>query len=221
MRRERVVLSWSGGKDSALALSELRRGGGYEVVGLLTTVTREYDRICMHGVRRSLLEAQARAAGLPLAVVEISAGAPNGEYEARMGEALERFRDQGVRTVAFGDLFLEEIRRYREERLEAVGMRALFPLWGRDTAALAREFVERGFRAMLACVDSRQLDPSFAGRDFDARLLADLPPSVDPCGENGEFHTFVHAGPVLSRPLPVRTGTVVCRDERFHFCELY
>jgi uncharacterized protein (TIGR00290 family) len=221
MERERVVLSWSGGKDSALALSELLRTSAYEVVGLLTTVTREYDRISMHGVRRALLEAQARATGLPLTVVEISAGAPNGEYEARMGEALARFRDEGVWTVAFGDLFLEEIRHYREERLEPVGMKALFPLWGRDTGELAREFVERGFRAMLACVDSQQLDGTFAGRDFDARLLAELPPSVDPCGENGEFHTFVHAGPVLSRPIPVRTGEVVCRDERFYFCDLY
>jgi uncharacterized protein (TIGR00290 family) len=221
MNRERIVLSWSGGKDSALALFELRRAGRYEVVGLLTTVTREYDRISMHGVRRALLEAQARAAGVPLTVVEISAGAPNGEYEARMGEALERFREAGVRTVAFGDLFLEEIRRYREERLAPVGMRALFPLWGRDTAELAREFVERGFRAVLTCVDSRQLDGAFAGREFDARLLADLPRSVDPCGENGEFHTFVHAGPILSHPVPARTGEVVCRDGRFHFCELY
>jgi uncharacterized protein (TIGR00290 family) len=221
MDRERVVLSWSGGKDSALALAELRRAGTHEVMGLLTTVTREYDRISMHGVRRALLEEQARATGLPLTVVEISAGAPNGEYEARMAEALERFRGEGVRTIAFGDLFLEEIRRYREERLESVGMRAIFPLWGRDTAALAREFVERGFRAVLACVDSQQLDGAFAGREFDARLLADLPPSVDPCGENGEFHTFVHAGPVLSRPIPVRTGEVVRRDGRFDFCDLY
>lgn len=221
MDRERVVLSWSGGKDSALALAELRRAGTHEVMGLLTTVTREYDRISMHGVRRALLEAQARATGLPLTVVEISAGAPNGEYEARMAEALERFRGEGVRTIAFGDLFLEEIRRYREERLESVGMRAIFPLWGRDTAALAREFVERGFRAVLACVDSQQLDGAFAGREFDARLLAELPPSVDPCGENGEFHTFVHAGPVLSRPVPVRAGEVIRRDGRFDFCDLY
>jgi uncharacterized protein (TIGR00290 family) len=221
MDRERVVLSWSGGKDSALALSELRRAGTYEVVGLLTTVTREYDRVSIHGVRRTLLEAQAQATGLPLTVVEISAGAPNGEYEARMGEALERFREEGVRTVAFGDLFLEEIRRYREERLAPVGMKAVFPLWGRDTGELAREFVERGFRAVLACVDSQQLDGAFAGRVFDARLLAELPLSVDPCGENGEFHTFVHAGPILSRPITIRPGEIVCRDQRFHFCDLY
>ena len=218
--RQPVVLSWSGGKDSALALHALLASSEYEPVGLLTTVTSDYDRISMHGVRRSLLERQARALGLPLSVAEIRAGAGNEDYEASMGAALVRLRDQGIRTVAFGDLFLEDVRRYREEMLARLGMRATFPLWGRDTAALAREFIALGFGAVLVCVDSGSIDARFAGRDYDAALLADLPPHADSCGEKGEFHTFVHRGPIFREPVPFSRGEVVARDDRFHFCDL-
>ncbi|HET8655347.1 MAG TPA: hypothetical protein VFL93_07510 [Longimicrobiaceae bacterium] len=217
---EPVVLSWSGGKDSALALRELRGAGTHDVVGLLTTVTRDHDRVSMHGVRRALLEAQARAARLPLHVVEISAGAGNDEYAESMSRMLEGFRASGVHTVAFGDLFLGDVRRYREEMLAPVGMRAIFPLWGRDTAALAREFIAAGFRATLVCVDGEQLDGRFAGRAFDHSLLDELPARVDPCGERGEFHTFVADGPVFSGPVDFTRGETVLRDGRFHFQDL-
>lgn len=218
--KPRAVLAWSGGKDSSLALHELRRAGEVEVVGLLTTVTAEYDRISMHGVRRVLLETQARQTGLPLTVVEISAGAGNTEYDARMGVALAALGERGVEAVVFGDLFLEEIRRYREERLAAVGMRALFPLWGHPTDRLAETFLRLGFRATAVCVDGSALDGSFAGRSYDAAFLRDLPSGVDPCGENGEFHTFVHAGPVFREAIAVHAGEVVLRDERFWYCDL-
>jgi len=217
---EPVVLSWSGGKDSALALHELRRSPDHEVVGLLTTVTAEYGRISMHGVRRELLDRQARSAGLPVTVVEIPAGGSNEEYAARMGAALEEMRGRGVMTIAFGDLCLEDIRRYREEMLGGVGMRALFPLWGRDTAELAREFVSLGFRAVTSCVDSQALDRSFVGRLYDPAFLDELPPEADPCGENGEFHTFVFDGPVFAEPVEARPGEIVLRDGRFWFCDL-
>jgi uncharacterized protein (TIGR00290 family) len=217
---ERIILSWSGGKDSALALHQLRASPRFEVAGLLTTVTEEYDRISMHGVRRRLLERQAGALGLPLTTVGIEPAAANRSYETRMEAALAGVRERGIRTVAFGDLFLEDVRRYREEMLARVGMAALFPLWGRDTDALAREFLDLGFRAVLTCVDGEQLDGAFVGRGFDAALLRDLPPGADPCGENGEFHTFVHAGPGFREPVPFRRGEVVLRDERFWFCDL-
>ena len=212
------VLAWSGGKDSALALWALREQG-IDPAALLTTVTADYDRVSMHGVRRSLLRAQAAATGLPLVEVEIPAACTNGEYERRMGAALASPELSGVEETAFGDLFLEDIRAYRESRLAAVGRRACFPLWGIDTAELARRFVAAGFRAILVCVDPRALDPAFAGRDYDERLLADLPAGVDPCGENGEFHTFVSAGPVLSAPVACRRGQVVERDG-FVFADL-
>lgn len=217
---EPVVLAWSGGKDSALALHALAQDPAWEVVGLLTTVTAGYDRISMHGVRRPLLEAQAARVGVPLTVVEIPPVASNAEYEARMGEAMAEVRGRGVETIAFGDLYLEEIRRYREAMLARAGMRAHFPLWGRDTAALAREFVALGFEAVTVCVDTAALDGGFAGRDYDAAFLAELPPGVDPCGENGEFHTFVAAGPIFPTPIPFARGEVVLRDERFAFQDL-
>lgn len=219
--REPVLLSWSGGKDSALALHALRRMPGVEVAGLLTTVTEDYDRISMHGVRRALLERQAEAAGLPLRIVLIPRECGNEEYGARMAAALGEARAQspGLRRVAFGDLFLEDIRAYREERLAAAGLEALFPVWGRDTTALAREFLDLGFAATLVCVDTEALAPSFAGRSFDAELLRDLPAGVDPCGERGEFHTFVHAGPVFRAPVPFRLGDVEDRG-RFVFRDL-
>jgi uncharacterized protein (TIGR00290 family) len=217
-----VLVAWSGGKDSALALREIQGDGGYRVAGLLTTVTGEYDRISMHGVRRTLLRRQAEFLGLPLEEVVISPGASNDEYEAKMGAALAALRTRlpGLDTVVFGDLFLADIRAYRERMLARIGMRGLFPLWLRDTGALAREFVRLGYRAVLVCVDKAQLAGEFAGREFDAELLRDLPAGVDPCGENGEFHTFVYAGPGLRRPVPHERGPVVIRDGRFVYCDL-
>lgn len=212
-------MSWSGGKDSALALHELRKEPGQGPRVLITTVTAEYGRVSMHGVRRELLLCQARAAGLPLVEVEIPADCSNEVYERRLGRAFAEGMLAGVHTIAFGDLFLADIRAYREERLSRVGKQTSFPLWGRDTSLLAREFIGAGFEAVLVCVDPRQLDPSFAGRRFDAELLADLPPHVDPCGENGEFHTFVHAGPVFSAPVACELGERRERDG-FVFCDV-
>jgi uncharacterized protein (TIGR00290 family) len=212
------ALAWSGGKDSALALWQLRQAG-VTPAALMTTVTEDYERISMHGVRRSLLRQQAAATGLPLVEVEIPAGCTNDLYERRMAAAFACAELAPVGEVAFGDLFLEDIRAYREDRLAAAGRRARFPLWDSDTAALARRFLAAGFRAILVCVDPRALDPSFAGRDYDDALLAGLPAAVDPCGENGEFHTFVTAGPVFAAPIACRRGEVVERDG-FVFADL-
>ena len=217
-----VLVAWSGGKDSALALREILDDARYRVVALLTTVTAEYDRISMHGVRRTLLRRQAEALGLPLEEVVISPRASNDEYETNMGAALAalRMRISGLDTVVFGDLFLADIRAYRERMLARMGMRGLFPLWLRDTRSLAQEFVRLGYRAVLVCVDIAQLAGGFAGREFDAELLRDLPPEVDPCGENGEFHTFVYAGPGLRQPVCHQRGAVVVREGRFVYCDL-
>ena len=214
-----VALSWSGGKDSALALWVMREELGIEPAALLTTFTEDFGRVSMHGVREELVRAQAAAARLPLVEVGIPAACPNEVYERRMAAALSSPPLEGVKTMAFADLYLEDIRAYREERLTGAGREALFPLWGRDTAALARRFVEAGFEAILVCVDPRQLDPSFAGRSFDRSLLEDLPANVDPCGEDGEFHTFVHAGPIFAAPIEVELGERVERDG-FVFCDL-
>jgi uncharacterized protein (TIGR00290 family) len=217
-----VLVAWSGGKDSALALREILGDARYRVAALLTTVTAEYDRISMHGVRRTLLRRQAESLGVPLEEVLISSGASNDEYETNMGAALAalRMRMSGLDTVVFGDLFLADIRAYRERMLARIGMRGLFPLWLRDTRALAHEFVRLGYRAVLVCVDAMQLGGEFAGREFNADLLRDLPQEVDPCGENGEFHTFVYAGPGLRQPVCHERGPVVVRDGRFVYCDL-
>lgn len=217
---ESILLSWSGGKDSSLALHALRQTPGVEVVGLLTTVTEEFDRISMHGVRRNLLEQQAEAAGLPLHIVWIPPDCTNEIYEERMAAALAPHQQRGIRRVAFGDLFLEDIRAYRVSKLAGAGMEALFPVWGRDTTELAREFIAQGFEAILVCVDTQTLDASFAGRAFDEGLLRDLPPRVDPCGENGEFHTFVHAGPIFRASISVQRGGQETRLERFRYQDL-
>jgi uncharacterized protein (TIGR00290 family) len=207
-----LALSWSGGKDSALALWVLAREHGIVPRALITTVTDAYDRVSMHGVRRSLLALQADALGVPLVAVEIPAACTNERYEQRLAEAHARPPLRDIDAVAFGDLFLEDVRAYRERRLEQAGKRACFPLWHRDTSDLARQFVAAGFEAIVVCVDPTKLDRSFAGRRFDDRLLDDLPAGVDPCGENGEFHTFVYAGPILPAPLPVEVGETVERD---------
>jgi uncharacterized protein (TIGR00290 family) len=213
-----VALAWSGGKDSALALVALRRVGT-EVAALLTTYTEEYQRVSMHGVRRALLRDQAAAAGVPLVEIGIPAACTDEIYAARMDAAFRSPPLGDLDAVASGDLFLEDVRAYREERLASAGKSALFPLWGRDTAALARSFVEDGFRARVVCVDTRRLDASFAGREYDAAFLDDLPREIDPCGENGEFHTFVHAGPCFDRPVSCRVGEHALR-ERFAFADL-
>jgi uncharacterized protein (TIGR00290 family) len=219
MTREKIIMGWSGGKDSALALRQIQREDRYEVAALVTTCTEGYDRISMHGVRCSLLERQARELGLPLRKVFISQGASNAEYEARMKEACLEYQAAGITQAAFGDLFLEDIRAYRDRLMASIGMTALYPVWGLDTRALARDFVSDGFSAVLVCIDPRVLAPSFAGRTFDDALLDDLPATIDPCGENGEFHTFVHQGPIFKRAIPCTRGEVVLR-ENFYFADL-
>jgi uncharacterized protein (TIGR00290 family) len=215
----KTLLAWSSGKDSAWALHALRQAGDVEVVGLLTTVNETHDRVAMHAVRRSLLEAQAEAAGLPLEVVPIPHPCPNEAYEAAMGKAMDGARRRGVQAVAFGDLFLEDIRRYREERLAGTGVVPLFPLWKRPTRELAEEMIASGLHATLTCVDPRALPPAFAGRAFDRDLLDALPQGVDPCGERGEFHTFAWDGPMFRQPIRVKSGDRVER-EGFVFADL-
>jgi uncharacterized protein (TIGR00290 family) len=212
-------LSWSSGKDSAWALHTLRASPGYKVTALLTTINADAGRVAMHAVREDLLDAQAAALSLPLIKVPIPAKCSNVIYEEAISVAMAQAREAGVSHVAFGDLFLEDLRRYREEKLGAVGMTAIFPIWQRDTRNLAREMVASGLRAHITCVDPKQLDTSFAGRIFDARLLDELPPTVDPCGENGEFHSFAFAGPMFASPLQVTPGEIVERDG-FVFADL-
>jgi uncharacterized protein (TIGR00290 family) len=217
-----VVLAWSGGKDSTLALASLRADPRYRVVALLTTVTREYDRISMHGVRRAVLEAQVSVLELPLVEASIPSGSSNADYEAAFAVALRTIQQRwpGLRHIGFGDLFLTDVRSYREALLGSLGWAGVFPLWGKDTTALARHFVDTGHRAILTCVDTTQLDPEFAGREFDGALLAELPETVDPCGERGEFHTCVYASPQFTRPLMLMTGERVRRDDRFEYCDV-
>ncbi|HTP53847.1 MAG TPA: ATP-binding protein [Thermoplasmata archaeon] len=217
--RPRAVVSWSTGKDAAWSLVELRRRGEVDVVGLLTTVTETFDRVSMHGVRRSVLELQSEALGLPVYRVEIPFPCPNEEFERAMTRTLATLRSEGVDQIAFGDLYLEDIRRYREDRLRGTGVAPIFPLWGRPTRALADEMIAGGLRATIVALDPRKLPPGFCGREFDAAWLRDLPAGVDPCGENGEFHTCVTAGPMWEGRLPVRTGEVVERDG-FVFADL-
>ena len=213
MPPEPVLVAWSGGKDCALALRATVADPETRVAALLTTVTEEYGRISMHGVRRSLLLAQAASLGLPLVEVGIPADCPNELYEARMRSALDgQVRERGIRGVVFGDLFLEDVRAYRERQLAGTGVRGVFPLWGRATRELARELIDDGFRATVCVVDPRRVHPAFAGRAYDRPLLSDLPADVDPCGENGEFHTFVHDGPIFARPVSFELGVLVERD---------
>lgn len=217
-----VVVAWSGGKDSALAVAALQADPGYRVVALVTTLTTGYDRVSIHGIRRAVLEAQVAALRLPLYEAQIPPAARNAVYEDAFARALEEIRAShaGVRHIAFGDLFLTEVRSYREALLARLGWTGLFPLWGRDTAALARECVTTGYRAILCCVDTTQLGAEFAGRAYDLELLSELPANVDPCGEWGEFHTCVCDGPVFSDPIGVCRGERVLRDNRFQYCDL-
>ena len=217
--KSKALLCWSSGKDSAWSLHILRMKREVEVVGLLTTVNETYARVAMHAVRVELLEAQSKAIGLPLRPVPIPSPCSNAEYEAAMSRAVERAKAEGITVMAFGDLFLEDIRRYREERFAGTGIAPIFPIWGLPTAELASEMVAAGLRARVTCVDPRQLSKSFAGREFDADFLADLPPAVDPCGERGEFHTFAYDGPMFQHSIPVQPGEVVERDG-FVFADL-
>jgi uncharacterized protein (TIGR00290 family) len=217
--RARAVISWSSGKDSAFALHEVRRLGELDLVGAITTVTSTFGRVSMHGVREELLDRQIRELQLPCTKVSIPSPCPNEVYERKFAAALEAAKRDGVTQVVFGDLFLADVRAYREAQLSRLGLRGAYPLWKRDTAALAREMIACGIRATLVCVDPKKLERSFAGRGFDEALLASLPEAVDPCGENGEFHTFVSAGPMFARDIGVKAGEVVERDG-FVFADL-
>ncbi len=217
---EKVLCSWSGGKDSAMALHDVLRRPEYEVVALLTTVTEDYDRISMHGVRRSLLKQQAESLGLPLEEVGISKRSSNEEYEEKMGAVLNRYKGTGITSVVFGDIFLEDLRQYRENNLAKLGMKGIFPLWKQETHELVQRFIQSGFRAVIVCVDTQALDGKFAGREIDEAFVRELPATVDVCGENGEFHSFVYAGPIFKRRIPHTLGEVVLREERFCYCDL-
>jgi len=217
--KQRVLLSWSGGKDSALALYMLQKRDDFQVVGLLTTITEEYHRVSMHGVRQILVEKQADELGLPLMKVLIPRNGGEDEYRSRMRQAMLQAKGDGIEGVAFGDISLEDVRKYREERLAEVKMKALFPLWGSKTAEMAAYFIQEGFQAIVSCVDSRRLAKESAGRLIDQRFLEELPADVDPSGENGEFHTFVFWGPIYRRAVPFRRGRLVLRDS-FYFRDL-
>jgi len=214
-----VLFCWSGGKDSAMALQVLRQQNQVRVAALLTTLTDGFDRVSMHGVRRTLLFEQAEALGLPLAEVRIPPECTNRIYEERMRDALLSQKQNGVHRVAFGDIFLEDLREYRERNLSQLGMTAIFPIWKRDTTELARDFCGMGFRAIAVCVDAKRLSAEFAGRELDESFFRDLPADVDACGENGEFHSFVYDGPIFSRAIGIEKGAVVERDG-FYFCDL-
>ncbi len=216
----KAIMSWSGGKDSAMALYEVRRAGGWEIQGLLTTITRDYDRVCMHGVRTVLLEQQAAALGLPLDKIYLDANGSQEAYEAKMQTYLAGCRERDIEAMIFGDLFLQDVRQYRERNLAQAGMEPVFPLWGQDTRALAGRFLHAGFQAIITCVDLQALTPEFAGRRYDREFLADLPPEADPCGERGEFHSFVYDGPLFRRPILFRTGHTVVRENRFTYVDL-
>jgi uncharacterized protein (TIGR00290 family) len=212
MIKEKVLVSWSTGKDSAYALHHIRQTNQYEVVGLLSTITEEYNRVAMHATRYELLEKQAEQVGLPLYPVFIPSTCSNDIYELRMDIALRRAIKEGITHIIFGDLFLEDIRKYRESRFAKTNIMPLFPLWGINTLCLAKEMINAGIKAVITCVDPKKLDSSFAGRQFNEELIGDLPKGIDPCGENGEFHTFVYDGPMFSKSLPISIGTVVERN---------
>ena len=218
--RDKLLFSWSGGKDCCLGLFSLRQNRQMEITTLLTMITAEYDRISMHGVSRVLLEKQAASIDCPLETIPVSKKSSNEEYEEKLRESLERHKSKGVTLVAFGDIFLEDLKKHREAGLAKIGMKGLFPLWQQKSLILARRFIDLKFTAIVTCVDSRKLDGKFCGRTFDASFLADLPAGVDPCGENGEFHTFVVGGPMFKQELPVTVADVVLRDERFYFADL-
>ena len=217
---EKVIFSWSSGKDSAMALYELQKNKNYEIVALLTTITEDYDRISMHGVRKIFLERQVESLGLPLEKIYISKKSSYEEYETKMKDKLIRYKSLEVSSVAFGDIFLEDLKKYREENLSKINMKGIFPIWKRDSSKLAHAFIDSGFRAVITCIDSNVLDKTFVGRSFDKQFLSELPSHVDPCGENGEFHSFVYDGPIFSKRILFEKGEIVLRDNRYYFCDL-
>ncbi len=218
--KEKVIVSWSGGKDSALALYELHKNKSYEIVSLLTTITQDYDRISMHGVRTILLEMQAQSLGIPLEKVFITKDATNEHYERKMSEVMTKYPAAGISSVVFGDIFLEDLREYRENNLSKIGMKGIFPIWKMNTSVLAHEFIDSSFKTVITCIDSNFLDKKFIGRTFDEHFLSQLASTVDPCGENGEFHSFVYDGPIFQQRILHTTGDVVLRENRFYYCDL-
>jgi uncharacterized protein (TIGR00290 family) len=218
--RKKVLFSWSGGKDSALAFYEIKNNLDYEIVSLLTTVTEDYDRVSMHGIRSVLLEQQAESLGLHLESVFITKEASQKNYESAMFDILKKYKNFGVASVVFGDIFLEDVKKYREKNLAKMGMKAIFPLWRNDTFERASAFVRLGFKAIITCVDSNVLDKNFVGRIFDEQFLSELPSNIDPCGENGEFHSFVYDGPIFRDRIPYKIGEICLRDSRFYFCDI-
>jgi uncharacterized protein (TIGR00290 family) len=218
--KEKILVSWSGGKDCALALYELLRAGDFEIVALLTTITEDYDKVSMHGIRTALIDLQGKALGIPVEKVHLANDAANKEYEERLTKTLTRYKEQGVKSFAFGDLYLDEVRKYREKNLARIAMEAVFPLWGRDTNLIAQQFINSAFKAVVTCVDSKALDRTFIGRSIDKQFLSELPASVDCCGENGEYHSFVYDGPIFNQRISHQTGQVVLRDNRFYYLDL-
>jgi uncharacterized protein (TIGR00290 family) len=216
---QKILFGWSGGKDSTMALYEIKKHHEYEVVSLLTTVTKDYDRISMHGVRRVLVEQQAKSLDIPLYKVFIPKDCSNEIYAAKMTEALNMFKEQGIEKVGFGDIFLEDVRKYREDNLAKLNMKGIFPIWGRDSAELAHSFIALGFKSVISCIDTKVLDQKFLGRQFDEDFLAELPPNIDPSGENGEFHSFAYDGPIFQQGIGYSLGETVDRNS-FHFRDL-
>ncbi|MHA2431555.1 MAG: Dph6-related ATP pyrophosphatase [Promethearchaeota archaeon] len=218
--KKKVLFTWSSGKDSAIALYELQKTNNYEILALLTTVTEDYDRVSMHGVRSILLEKQAESLGLSVEKIYIKKDESNKEYETKMQEKLMQYQKRGVSSVVFGDIFLEDVRKYRERNLKKTGMTGIFPLWKRNTTELAHNFIELGFKAIITCVDSKVLNKKFVGRIFDEKFSKQIPSNVDPCGENGEFHTFVYEGPLFKKKIRFKKGEIVLKNNRFYFCDL-
>jgi len=215
-----LVVSWSGGKDSTLALNEILNNTDYEVHSLITTVTEGYNRISIHGVRNELLEKQVQSIGLPLHKVSIPKDSKNEQYESALKKVLLKFKNEGINEIVFGDIFLEDVKKYRDELLNKLDMKGVYPIWKKDSKELARKFIELGFKAVTTCVDSQQIDKKFVGREYDSEFLNDLPNSADHCGENGEFHTFVYDGPLFDKKIYFTKGEIVFRDDRFYYCDL-
>lgn len=218
--RKPIIVSWSGGKDSKLALYEILNDANYEVCFLITTVTGGYDRISIHGVRTELLEQQAESIGIPLEKVIIPKDSTNDQYESALKTVLLDFKQKGIDEIVFGDIFLEDIKKYRDDLLASLDMKGIFPIWKKDSRELAQNFIELGFKAVTTCIDSEQIDKSFVGREYNHEFLEGLPASADPCGENGEFHTFVLDGPLFNNKISFNKGEVVFRDNRFYYCDL-
>jgi uncharacterized protein (TIGR00290 family) len=215
-----LVVSWSGGKDSTLALNEILNNIDYEVRSLITTVTEGYDRISIHGVRNELLDKQVESIGIPLQKVLIPKDSTNDQYESALKKVLLKFKNKGINEVVFGDIFLEDVKKYRDELLDKLDMKGVYPIWKKDSKELARKFIELGFKAVTTCIDSQQIDKKFVGREYDSEFLNDLPNSADPCGENGEFHTFVYDGTLFDKKIDFTKGEIVFRDDRFYYCDL-